>query len=390
MSTIPSAADGNDVPVLAGTARSVQSGPETGGEMLAVMLRRKGLILLVLLIFTILAVGGTMMWRSFAPLYTARAYIRVAPPKITTIVEHQPVPHDQEVNRIMRTHATAIMTDDILRKAIEIGINSTTWYSQFPNIEEAMQEIIEDVTVAPVVKTEFLQVSMTGTDRESITRIVNCLAQAATTDATSRTQSQRAAQIAELEKAFGQTDEQSRAIQDALDGLLGQKVGEDEVGEARETLVYEMQNIMLRTRNTRETLKSVVGNLEALRAKTREELAEDAMIRSRVEIDGLLTQLNYRKTNEEVALQMLKDKYGDDHQSVRRQQIMVNEITDKYAAQERIVTSRVIDETLSQLTIQKNVNEKELGLLATQQNEVDMKLAKIQQRKTKQNNRIHR
>ena len=158
----------------------------TGKDFLRVLRKRKWLIIITLALFTMLAIGGTFLWRKYKPGYTSVAILEVklAPndPKNPDVASFASFP-TQTAEEIINTFAQSILTPDIMIRATENeAVRRTAWYGGFVDRNSMPDEMLEEISVTPVPKSHLIRISMSGYGsnyKDDLYRIVNAVAQAA-------------------------------------------------------------------------------------------------------------------------------------------------------------------------------------------------------------------
>ena len=101
-------------PRLAGTIQSSRRPAAGGGagitarDMLRIIRKRLLLIIFCLLITVLVAVVGTWLWLRYAPFYTAKAYLTIAPPSTTYFAGTTPLYGKEVIERYKRTWAAMV------------------------------------------------------------------------------------------------------------------------------------------------------------------------------------------------------------------------------------------------------------------------------------------
>ena len=171
----------------------------TGKDFMHMLHRRMWLILICLGIVLTLTAVATWLWRRYAPSYTAQAMLLVNPPKGTDLRNATGDIRDGSMDRRMTSYARSIKTAGVLEEAFD-AIQMTDFYEKAIEDGDFVSALLEEVDVEPIPKTNFLAVSMSGSNRDDVTEIVNAVAAAATKNIQDVSNVDKNARITRLEQ----------------------------------------------------------------------------------------------------------------------------------------------------------------------------------------------
>lgn len=314
----------------------------TGKDIVRMLRRRKWLIILSITIFTAAAGVSTWLWLKYAPLFTATAYLKVNPPKISELQTTPQFLNQDIMDRLMMTYAQASASEKVLAEAAKKLIH-TRWYSEVQRDSDVVQELMEEIGIGVVPKTSLLRVSMTGQDRNEITEIVNAVAESAEGDiqadagdthnqAILRLQKEKR----DLEKIRDENTAKIQALQER--GLGGEAV------ESQATISFKQSAYVQTLSQLMEEFKLVAKAWDNIKGLTDEELAQQPEVQQMVNLDPELQQLRYRVLNLKVELAGMESRFGPGHKSVIRLATALSSAEEMARQKEQQITQRGIQQ----------------------------------------------
>jgi capsular exopolysaccharide synthesis family protein len=190
----------------AAAGRRPPSGPPGGGftaaDILRVLRKRKWLILITLAAALALSAGGTFIWWRYAPMYQARALLMVRPRKGSIYRETTWITNPDIMEQMMRTQAGLVLSYDVLLAACrDPKMRETKWFKGILEKDRegaAIEQLQMELDVQPMPKTAYIQISMSGLDREDLPEIINIVAEHAEKISTEGTKGQHEQEITNL------------------------------------------------------------------------------------------------------------------------------------------------------------------------------------------------
>ena len=287
----------------------------TGKDFMHMLHRRMWLILICLGIVLTLTAVATWLWRRYAPSYTAQAMLLVNPPKGTDLLNATGDLREDSMNRRMTSYARSIKTAGVLEESLD-AIRMTDFYEKAEEDGDFVSALIEEVDVEPIPKTNFLAVSMSGSNRDDVTEIVNAVAAAATKNIQDVSNVDKNARITRLEQ---ERDVQMKLRDTALETI--RRLYRSGIGgatlQAEETLSITTQALVTQAMEVRGMYIQALKLLEMINSQTDDELRALPEINNQVEYDPKVRLLEQRLLGLEFELAASEAKLGKDHRSVK-------------------------------------------------------------------------
>jgi capsular exopolysaccharide synthesis family protein len=281
-------------------------------DILKILRKRKWMIILSTLIALVVATVGTLVWRTYWPFYTAWSLLGVEIPKTVALAAApQLVPRDV-MDREKMSHAKLVLIRPVLQAALnDPAVRRTAW---FVRQKDPMAELTEEFKVASVPESNFIRLSLTGTDKNDLPEIVNAVADAYVKFNSENMQSGHSQDATRLEDA-------KRRLETELSDTRSQSaVAKRDFPDLQSH--YNIQDIRLQD-FTRQLM-----NLELLQAQARSDLAvlEDqekegtistsTIVQRALEMDSNIRQLEYTVSQLVTQKNRLMEKFGPQHKQV--------------------------------------------------------------------------
>lgn len=350
----------------------------TGKDFLQILRKRKWMIIISLVIFTLASGVTAFVWLQIAPRYTASALLHVNPPKATIVNATRGGINKDAMERLLASQAQIISVGVVLEEAAK-KIRTTKWYEEVKQRDEDVVTKLQDVINVSVVRmTKYLKISMSGTDRSSITAIVNAVAEAAVEVSNAsgnvayrNTIKQLRQKLSDMET---ERDKQVTKIEELERGGVG-----GVAVEAIETLRTRQRNIEAQMIDVKAQWIQAVKSLEALKGRTDDEIAEMFEVKQAVEMDPEVQGLEAQVNNLQMALTNAEVAFAPNHKSVKQLRTALKTTKDlldktRLEAQAKAVTDlkenrnlsyMYIDDQHAQLQRQITLNDTKLkGYLA--------------------------
>jgi capsular exopolysaccharide synthesis family protein len=150
----------------------------SGRDILRILRKRKWLIILAELICVALAVGATVLWLMYAPLFTSFAVLEVRP-EATSAVTPQPGYMAREVLETLAVkYASLAGSEPVLQTALATPeVRNTIWLQKSP--DDALLRLQDTISILPITSSALIRISATGTNKTELPDIVNAVANAA-------------------------------------------------------------------------------------------------------------------------------------------------------------------------------------------------------------------
>lgn len=243
-------------------------------------------------------VAGTLVWLRFAPRYVAAARVYVESPKPQmpfTMEQREQVSTQEMVNRMLLDQAVVAKSDDVLMEALrDSNVMNTQWYKSYTeaNKPQMLKDLGDELAVAPVQGTAFLQIAIGTKSIEDPHVIVNTVVKKYIRQADNLSRVRYSEQVEEYKN-------QRRRLQDQLDQLRKQKeqfvmqqlatpgatLGLNFVGEALSRVVQEAT--LMEAEQTRyKTL------FESMRNASAQQISISPQMQMMIENDPRVSSLN--------------------------------------------------------------------------------------------------
>lgn len=149
-------------------------GAPTAGDIAGMIRRRMVLIVVLFLLFSGLAVGGFLAWRTYFPGYRSECLIECISniPETELTIDQERL-KQEEHERFVLSQALLLESPTILSEVLKVNaVRETAWYRSVKNNEHLLA-LTDAITAAPVRGTNFLRVSMEYGNRHDPAVIVN-------------------------------------------------------------------------------------------------------------------------------------------------------------------------------------------------------------------------
>ena len=325
----------HSMPVPRRARIGVQSSGITGRDIWRIIRRRKWLIILPTVFFTIVAVVGTFFWLRHLPTYTADAYLQVRP-GYAGVFERQMDPGADVVQRQVLSQAQMVSSEVVLSAALaKENIRELKWFKR--NQNDALEELREVLTVAPVPKTDLIRISVDDYNREEAAELASAIADA---------------HVADVKKNVGSADRKTIDIlkgQLALKVALLQKNANAQRSARRDASPSDLaaQGGTLRTRLEvygRElnqiglAVTHATGINEAIKKQsTSGEMVNSPEVAAALEVDARLRGLRQREGDLSVVIETKRIQLGEQHRSVKNLKLQMKTVKEQIEEREKQV-----------------------------------------------------
>ena len=307
----------------------------TGRDVMRVFRKHILLIIIMLTVFTLASVGGTFVWLKYAPTYTSRAQLRVAPPR--RAYDPNPVTNAANLDIRKQTYVSRAKNESVLRRAItqdlsdagarQDRIQKTSFYLK--DLKNTITLLQDELSVSPIRDTELIQISLSGSNPAELPGIVDAVADALVRNSKEETVSRRDTQM----KTLINQQKEARGKIDALKKKIDQNRGDSDV-----PLMIERRNI---THITLQTLTSDLTQLRLLKAQAEAalealqeqhkdgNLAESLEVLEALEQDPTYRSLAVSVENTQIEYDSLLRRVMPGHRSAKALKARLETITKK-------------------------------------------------------------
>jgi capsular exopolysaccharide synthesis family protein len=287
-------------------------------DFMRMIRRRIWLILICFVLFTGAAVGGTYLWLSKAPQYTAEALLVVNPPKASVLAGIRQETLSDVMERYQRSQAQSAMTPQVMEDVIQNeNVRRTTWFREVEEDEDVnpIDVLLEEVSVGPVPQTNFIHVVMQGYKPGEVAAIVNAVAEAAVENAETAQQGSLQDTIEQLEGSLSTIRTEREDIADRIKQKTEQGAGS--TIQSYRTLQMRMEFLLSQMSDVNMQLVQAAQALQSLNGLTEEELANLPEVKQVLDYDFMLRNLEQRVMGLEIELEAAKSKFGPKHKMVK-------------------------------------------------------------------------
>lgn len=341
MSVIPTR---DQVPhiVRPATAMPRPAGPQaagglTGRDVMGILRRRVWLILVCLLVCVAASIVATVLWGSYAPLYTARGLLGVNPPQGDVWRSAVSVNRDV-MDRLLADSALLVKTEQVLQTvARNDEVRQTNWFRKDP--DTAVDRLRDDVSAVPSANGTTVGISFTSRDAVESATIANVLLSTYVEDRMQVAKQDVRSEIDDLRKQEAVLEERLRGLQDskAKEGRTGSIPG---LREKEAVMRFQLQSYVTNL----TTMRSEKARAEEDLRLFREQVASGEfarMVRPEMQ-DPILNNLQGQKQNLEIALESARKKYGPVHRRVKDLENSLASVSAQLEAREKRVIEEII------------------------------------------------
>jgi capsular exopolysaccharide synthesis family protein len=338
------------------------------------------MILIILLVFIGVAVGGTLAWLRTAPLYTVEALLEVLPPDEGPLASGMRSYNKDWLERIMTTQASMVKSTRVLRQASQNeNLQMTDWFREL-NKQVVPQELDEEVSVSPHPNSNLLKVSMTGFRKEELPVIVDAVALAAVAYSTTAEGSATGEKIANLK---AERDELSTRLEDKRSQIRAKRsqAQAGDVIERRETLLLELRDVVPMKNQLEIERDSAKQALEIMEQQRQQGILETSPeVLDRIERDPRIQSLRTAEMNAATQLENLHRKLGPRHRDVEAAESRLKAIREKIES----VKKEIVDTEVAALVELRNrelqMIIKRLGQVMEKYRQINSNLRSAQQK----------
>lgn len=317
--------------------RGLSSGM-TPRDIWRVILKRKWVIILSFVICSAVTASVTLVWWLFFRGYTADAFLAVSPPP-ATMMQVMPFQYTKDViERNKRSQAALVKHQAVLDEAAKdrrIREDSKVWFRK--HREEIYEELDEEIDVSPMPETNFIRLSMTGTERNELADIVNAMAD-------SFVNYTRRIARREREGSIGKLDAEKKTLEirrDAIRRQLAIEKSNESIAAMQgkqSTVATQLQMLTQQIIDAEVEMSKADVAMRAYSESLKDgSVANDPQILQAMEFDFTLRSLKARQAELETHLHNVIQKFGQKHRQVREVNGLIEAIKNQITAQEKIV-----------------------------------------------------
>lgn len=315
----------------------------TPRDIWRIILKRKWLIILSFVICSAVTATVTLTWWWFARGYTAEALLAVSPPPVTMMQVVTPQYTKDVIERNKRSQAALVKHQGVLIEAAKDkrirGDDATAgkkkWFQK--HRKHIYEELDDEIKVSPMPETNFIRLSMTGTERDELANIVNAMADAFVNYTRRIARGRREGKQGKLEGEKKTLIKRRDAIRRQLAAEKMNKSIAAMQGR-QSTIATELQRLTQQINDAEMELSTADLGLKAYEEALKDgSIVDDPQILQAMEFDYTLRSLKANKAELETQLHNVIQKFGPKHRQVRDVNGMIQAIKSQIKAQEKIV-----------------------------------------------------
>jgi len=284
----------------------------SGRDILRVLRKRKWLIILTELIFISLAVGATLLWLNYAPLYTADALLEVRP-EINTAMQPDRSYYPTTMLEVLATkYASLVGSESVLQTALASDrMRPTTWLQKSP--DTALLRLQEMLNIAPISASALIRISATGTNKNELPDIVNAVAESARDQSREIANRGKQDQISQLRKErVSLADQRDRVRADMA--KLQRDADVPDMLSTRSVLEIELHQLAPQVSALELELAQAEGQLELIRRQIQTgDIVNLPSVLQALDYDPSLRSLQMSLLSMKAQLPTIEFKYGKKH-----------------------------------------------------------------------------
>lgn len=352
----------------------------TGRDIMQIIRRRKLLIILFTVLFTVAASVGTYVWRQKAPYYDAEALLMVVPQKQTELrADRENLPKDT-MERIMQSHVQSIRSNRIYNKALQNkDLQKTSWFQKRyakAGIDLA-GELDDAIRISAVPTTTLLRITMRDHKRKDAAQIVNSVGQAAVEDAKSSTEEGNDEAFGRLKRARDDVYKRLKKNQDSIEESHKKGLG-GETFQERNTLLFMAQSLIQRKTEAQSEYINALKAWESIKSLTDEELRNLPEIRRVRDYHPVIHSLELRVLELENSIARTESKLGPGHTDVRDLRNSLQTMRKQLEQKEEEIVRQAIGDMKMQMQNDLAAREADFLSLSDEAAQVEKKLRALE------------
>ncbi len=355
--------------------RTTRPGAGTGGitgkDLLKVLRKRMWTIILATLIVLVVTVAATLVWRLYWPLFTAKAFLEVSPPRHQVLGARGTslVPKDI-MDTLLRSQARVVQSEPVYGAAAsDSRVRNTRWFQDDPT--DAIKRLYEDVDVSPQPGTYHIMVSMTGqagsqAEKNDLAQIVNAVAEAAVTQTQDTVTLQRTTEIVGMRVERDKLQRDLESIRRTAE-LARRSASIPSLQKRRTVVDFQLQALtghLMQLMLIKAQVDSAMRALLEQEANGTIEAAPEVV--QALEMDAQLRALRNAELNLETEQANFDRQFGPKHRSVLSLETRLKSIKDKIVDREGEMTRRAVG-------LLKSIRESEVVSVTAQLLQVQQK-----------------
>lgn len=318
----------------------------SGKDFMRMLRRRKWLISLSVVLFSITSVFVTFLWLKYAPRYTARSFLAVNPPKPTELRGVQNLLNKDIMERYLQSYAQDMQSRTIFMDALD-DFRHTNWFAEARKGGgdiDIIDKLFEEVHIGVLPRTHFIFVSMSGTNAGDIATIVNAISSSAVRDFKATSDKIKNETILLFEQELRRLNTERKGNADELQAMLRQTTLTESTN-AFQTSQMMQGELIRRKLEARELYLRAKQAMETIRGKLNSELEGLPEVKQAVMMDRNIQMLQGQETSLKIALASAEDNLLEQHPSVKRYKSQLKAIKLELEMERKRVIEEAIEDS---------------------------------------------
>jgi polysaccharide biosynthesis transport protein len=318
----------------------------TGKDIWRIIRKRKWLIIIPTILLTIFAFVGTFIWLKYYPTYAASAYLLIRPPSEGPLVRVRNEYSSDIVERYVMSHVQLIRQQRILTAAVETeDVQRTEWFDQ--DKINAVERLMEEVSVGPIPGTDLVRVTMRGRDDEEVAVIASAIAREYARWSAASDQQQMDASVRTVESTISDITRQLDHLRQEKARLqAGVELPELQArGGVMAIRLRSLSEEIVKYQMARSQAESSLASLQQ-QVESREILQSPGVIGA-LDMDPRLRSLRQSELGLTLERDAAMRKFGPDHLHVKNIETRLKSVSEQVLNTEKRVISYSVNAMLS-------------------------------------------
>jgi len=374
-------------------SRPARGGGMTGRDVMRVIRKHLWLIIIILTVFTLASIGGTMLWLKHAPTYTSTVLLSVSPPQTNVYAtDVRNVAADLEI--LKESYVRLAKVEAVLRKAInrdgieeedeDIGaardrirtsndglardrIRKTSYFVS--GLSGTMSLLQDKLSVASLRDTNLIRISLSGPRPNELPEVVNAVGDALVSKTKQDSRQKRAKKMKSLKDRLDELTGEIAAKQKDINDTRGQS----EVSHMRErrTLIQlTLQSLTSELTQLRLVKAQAEAAFESLKDQQKSgNLAKSLEVMQALEQDATYRSMQATVKNIQIELDSLLDRLGEGHRRVKATRARLKIVNKQMEVLEAELIKKQIQAMMQRQESQVNAVSERLLAVGNQYNE---------------------
>ena len=367
----------------------------TGRDVTRIIRKHLWLITILLTVFTLISIGGTMLWLKYAPTYTSTVLLSVHMPQRFGETSPRNVAADLDI--IKESYVRLAKVDAVLRKAInrdgveeedeDIGaarerirttssnerlardrIRKTSFF--FGGLTGTTSLLQDKLSVSAIRDTNLIRISMSGPKPNELPEVVNAVGDALVSVTRQRARMRRAEQMKSLKDRLDEITGEIAAKEKDINDTRGPQREVSKMREDRNIIQMTLQSLTTQLTQLRLVKAQAEAALDALKEQQKSgSLAKSLEVMQAMEQDTTYRSLQATVKNIQIELNSFLDRLGEGHRRVKATRARLKIIEKQLAEVEVELVKKQIQAMMQQQVSQVTAVSERLLAVGNQYNE---------------------